>query len=477
MKKIVGLLILIGLYVAAAYYTGVQGEKNIRHQFALSEQQSKAQGLKLVLENYKRGIFSSSMRFTATYGNENSPFEFGPITLSSDTQMQHGPVLWKGGLGVGLFSSLSTLELTTGDDDVDQGLKTLFGDSIGEIVTQGYFNNTYTAVWSLPAIDSSNEGTELSLAESAVTFSGSYSDLDFVGSFAIGAIELVTADGSKMSMTPINGTFDVDNISEFVSISNMDMTLDTLSFTDASAVGFVIEQLKVVQTQKLVNEKIDTSVRFSAEKFKGPVEVSAMYYDLSLNQLDPAALQQWVMLSQKMNVMAADPSSGFEKEMEALLDSALQEGLQFKVAVGADLMDGRARIDLAADYKPLTDGRKIADIVAPEEYLTLVDGELLVTLSQSIVNQTPLAFMMGEYVDTYVTLEGDKYRMHGKLNAGQLTVGTVEMPATMLLALLGMGGAGESEPGYEAEEGYEADESYEAEEALEYDSEDEYLDE
>lgn len=474
MKKIIGLLILVGLYVAAAYYTGVQGEKNIRHQFALSEQQSEAQGLKLVLENYERGIFSSSMRFTATYGTENSPFEFGPIVLGSDTQMQHGPVLWKGGLGVGLFTSVSTIELSTGDDEIDQGLKTLFGESIGEIVTRGYFNNSYTAVWSLPAIDSSNEGSEFTLADSSMTFSGSYNNLDFVGSFAFGAMELATADGSKMSATPITGEFDVENISEYVSISNMTMNLDTLNFADASAVGFALEQLKVVQTQKLVNEKIDTSIRFSAEKFKGPVEVSALYYDLTLNQLDPVAMQKWVTLSQKMDAMVADPSSGFEKEMEELMDSALQEGLQFKVAVGADLMDGRARMDLTADYKPLPDGRKIAEIVNPEEYLTLVDGELLVTLSQSIVNQTPLALMMGQYVDTYVTLEGDEYRMHGKLKAGQLSVGTVEMPATMLLALMGMGAAGEPEQDYEAD-GQMMDDD--GEEAMDYDTEDQYLDE
>src|SRR5690554_4601503 len=115
MKKLVGLIILVGIYVAASYYTGVQGEKNIRHQMALAEEQSEAQGVKLILNDYQRGIFFSEMNISAVYTSPAMP-EMS-IKADSVSKIQRGPIYFTGGVGVGLFSSVSTLKIQTRSEE------------------------------------------------------------------------------------------------------------------------------------------------------------------------------------------------------------------------------------------------------------------------------------------------------------------------------------------------------------------------
>lgn len=445
MKKLLGLILIVGLYLAAAFYTGYQGEKNIRHQFAMAEQKSEAQGVKLVLNNYERGILFSEMDFSASYGEAAAPV--GALTLNSKSRIQHGPLLFANGFGVGLFSAESTLELTTSNEAVNQDIKAVFGESIGELVTVGHFNNTYSGTWTLADIVYENDGSTLTLAESIVKVEGSYDDVDVAGSFTIGAIEFLAADGSKVNVAPVSANFATDNIAESVTLSNLDMMVEKIDFSDGAMVAFSIEQLKMVQQQKLVNEKIDTSISFTAAKVQSPVEITSLRYDFALNQVDPAAVQKWTEIATKMQSSPADPQELFTQysdDTAELMDLLLQEGLVFTLGLGADFMGGAARLDLSAHYQPLPDGQQFKDIVNPLDYFLMVDSDLLIKISESIVTQTPLVMMVGQYVGTYITQEGDQYVLHATLNDGKLMVGNTEVPLEMLLAFLPAAGATEA---------------------------------
>ena len=210
MKKLAGILIVIALYAGASFYTGYQGEKNIRQQFALSQQQSEAQGVQLELTRYERGVFFSEVEFTATYSTMGLPI--GGFSLSSKSRVQHGPLLFLGKVGVGLFSSVSTLEIVTGDAEADQKLAAIFGESIGEIVTLGHFNNSYTSTWTVPAINYSDEGDVLSVDGINLTVNGTYTSMDMTGSVDVGAMDIALADGTHITTTPLTGNFDVKNI-------------------------------------------------------------------------------------------------------------------------------------------------------------------------------------------------------------------------------------------------------------------------
>lgn len=448
MKKLIGLGVIIAAYVAAAFYTGYLGEKNIRHQFALSQQQSEAQGVKLVLDRYERGIFFSQVDFTATYADMNLPF--GAFTLSSQSRVQHGPLLFSGGFGVGLFASVSSVNFTTGLEEWNESIANLFGDSIGEIVTIGHFNNTYTSTWTVPEIDHQSENNSVKIAGITLRVEGNYTSMDMVGSFDIGAMDITSAEGVKITSTPITGKFDVENISEWVNITNMDMAMENMSFQSEAMAGASIAQLKIVQTQKLVNGKIDTFVSMTAASVKSPVEISSLYYNVTLNQLNPAAIQQWATVAKKMQADQTDPQQlfvAYEEDMTALMDAALQKGLHFKLGMGADFMGGKATLEWVADYQPLPDGKHVNDIVDPLEYLLLVNSDLMVRVSESIVSQTPLVMMVGQYMDTYITLDGDQYVMHATLKEGVLKVGNTELPKEILLAILPAGKTGESVQG------------------------------
>ena len=139
------------------------------------------------------------------------------------------------------------------------------------------------------------------------------------------------------------------------------------------------------------------------------------------------------------------------------MNIALQEGLQFKLAMGADFMGGSAKMDWVADYQPLADGRTINSIVDPLDYLLLVNSDLKINVSESIVTQTPLVMMVGQYMDTYITQDGDQYVMHATLKNGVVKVGNTEIPPEMLLALLpALGGAEPEQPAFD-DSGYDSE--------------------
>src|SRR5690606_30954715 len=115
-------------------------------------------------------------------------------------------------------------------------------------------------------------------------------------------------------------------IDEQVNITNLDMLIEKISYSDrAMGTSFSIDQLKIVQTQKLVNEKIDTVVSFTAEKVNSPVEISSLRYIVTLNQLNPVAVQKWTGFVQSIQ---EDPEHLDDKKLEELLASVLQDGLQ-----------------------------------------------------------------------------------------------------------------------------------------------------
>lgn len=461
MKKLVGILIVIALYAGAAYYTGYQGEKNIRQQIALSAQQTEAQGMKLELNSYDRGVFFSDVEFTVTYPGMNLPVD--GFSLSSKSRVQHGPLLFLGRVGVGMFSSESTVEIRTGVAEIDQKLIAVFGESLGEVVTIGHFDNTYTSTWTVPAIEYSEDGDTLTIAESSATFNGSYTDMNMNGTIDVGAMDIAAADGTHVTTTPLTGKFDVKNISEMVNIADMDLSIDTITFRSAAMMSGSVEQLKVVQTQKLVNEKIDTFVSFTAAKINGPIEITSLHYDITLNQLAPAAIQKWTEIARDMQTAQANPEevlNANDEAMAELMQIALHEDLEFKLAMGADFMGGRATMDWVANYQPLADGRQIKDIVDPADYLLLLNSDLMIKVSESIVTQTPLVMMIGQYMDTYITQEGDQYILHGTIKDGVVKVGNTELPKEMLMMMLPAMGGEPAQPAFDDTETVDENEQW-----------------
>ncbi|HTF83490.1 MAG TPA: hypothetical protein VL987_02835, partial [Cellvibrio sp.] len=94
--------------------------------------------------------------------------------------------------------------------------------------------------------------------------------------------------------------------------------------------------------------------------------------------------------------------------------------------------------------------RTINSIVDPLDYLLLVNSDLKINVSESIVTQTPLVMMVGQYMDTYITQDGDQYVMHATLKDGVVKVGNTQIPPEMLLALLpALGGAEPQQPAFD----------------------------
>ena len=134
MKKLAAVALLLGVgYVGAAYITGYVGEQNMRKQLSLSQAQSAESGVVMVLDSYRRGLFSSDVSVTLRSSNPMPIMQQGEVLMVS--HVTHGPLLFQHGFSIGLFTATTQLKLQTKDDEINQKLNDFFGESIGEIRT------------------------------------------------------------------------------------------------------------------------------------------------------------------------------------------------------------------------------------------------------------------------------------------------------------------------------------------------------
>jgi uncharacterized protein YdgA (DUF945 family)/uncharacterized protein YneF (UPF0154 family) len=435
MKKLAVVALLLGAgYVGGAYLTGYLGEQNMRQQLSLSQAQSAESGMLILLDSYERGLFSSDIKLTMRSTSPLPMMQQAEVHMNS--QVSHGPVLFNKGLALGLFAATTQVKLQFKDAELSQKLGEFFGDSIGEIHTLANFNNSYSARWTLAEKKHEVESFHLSLGESWIDMRGRFDSLNVAGELHLGAFSLVSDDGSEITSQPAEGKFALDNIESGLSLGNMELLLSEMQVKTAAGMDVVLHDLAYKQTQALVNKAIDTHVGFSIAKVAGPVELSNLYYQVDLNQLNVEAVKAWAKVAQQMPSDPAELNSFYAAQFKQLMPLFLQEGLALKLAMGAEFMGGHPKAEWTIRYKAPADGASLADLTEAFEYLALVDSQLEVRLPEAVALGLPMLAMMGDYV----TQDAGEYVLTAKLSDSDLVVGQKPIPReTLLMMLAGMG--------------------------------------
>lgn len=441
MKKILGTILGLAIvYVGICFSLGFVAESSIKEQLEHHNKHAgQLNGVKLELEGFSRGIFGSEMdinvRFTGTDAVMNL------FTFSSHSKIQHGPLLLLNGFSVGAYATESTLVITTPDDETNKKIKDIFGDSIGLVKINFSFTKTYSGNWTLDPVDIKEDGTQFKVDESLISFAGDFKNpqaSNITGDFNIGAISIKDAT-TDVAIDPWTGKMDQTFV-DYVPVANINIATKKISVQSSIGFPVTLENLSIEQKQIVTDKKLNTLVAMRLDKFSGPIEVNNSFYQIEFNNLPLEGLKK---VYEVMN--NSENQASPEMQLAALvpaLSNILVDGIQFKLGLGSEFMEGKLTGDLNMLYHAPVDGKSIMEMESPEQMLALFSADLNMSVSESIVSQTPMAGQLEPLVGTYVTVENGVYHLKANLKDTAVTVGTQTIPAEQYLPLLMMGAMG-----------------------------------
>ncbi len=438
MKKIIiGVAGAAVAYSAVSWYVGFAGEKQFRAQIELAKAHVENSGMSYELVSYQRGLFSSHFELKIKPLQVMPPFD--KLEVLAEGTNYHGPILWHGGLGLGLFDELLKPQLKLGDEEAEKKLHQAVGDSLGVISMRAHFNKTYDASWDFQPININEDGAQFAMAASSMKFTGRLDSLDCKGTLALGAIDVTSADKSQAHIDSLAGNLDFKMLEPGIYIGNYDLGIEQAKFTNAMGVAVNLNKLGLNLAQTVNDNALDTSVKLSLGKVSGPMEITNGYYEVKVNKVSLDAVRSWSKAyrdAMASVTVGSDPMAAQLAMMGVFgseLPKFLQKGLNLHINLGAEFMGGKPNAHWEVNYVGPVDGKTLADLTNTQEYLALADSDLLVQAPAMLLGALP----MDQYVGSYVTQEGDDYVLKASLHNGALKVGTVDIPQEQLLAMAG----------------------------------------
>ncbi|WP_111641247.1 DUF945 family protein [Marinimicrobium alkaliphilum] len=432
MKKFIGtLVVLVLVYVTAAYATGYLGEREVRQQLLSEAEFLAGQQVAISLEDYRRGITSSEVTTVIRY---RDVLPEGELVLTVDARVSHGPLFWQGGAPrLGLSSIEGEFRLHAPDQpELNAVLERLWGESLGTFTGYTGFTGRYTLDWQIPGFDQSldTDDARFSFAGAQGRLSGVANEHQYSGDVSVGAVTIEDQQGSgeRIEISGLQSTFDLHYLNAYISVGEVEVDISRIAWQQLEGSTGELTDVRLRAESEAVGDKLNSQLSIDASRLEGVMlPVRDIYYRFALNNVSQAALTQWqASASQWGNDVT-------EAEIIEVMDALLQPGLQFSADMGAGLMDGQSRLTLNADYIGLGAGRSLSQLDSYGDLLAAVNAELVFRADDAIVMNTPLILVTADYIGTYLIDEGGEYVMRAKLQDGRLTIADIPFPIEFLL--------------------------------------------
>jgi len=316
-------------------------------------------------------------------------------------------------------------------------LQALLGGSLGDIHLRGHFNLAYDGSWDIPAISSEVGEGELTMAASSLSFQGRFDTPGSDATLNVGTMSFIAPHGAQVSVSGITGPVSIKELVPGVYLSNYQLEAGEVKINNPAGMGATLSNLGFAQIQTANGDIVDTALKLTLGKLSGPVEVSNGYYEIQINQLnaeharDFSLAMNQAMASMQGSDQAAQVAS-FKKLYLSELPKLLQPGLNMQLNLGAEFMGGQPNAHWSLNYLGPSAGKTLNDLSSSQDYLALVDSDLLISAPATLVGATPVQV----YVGTYVTAEGNDYQLKARLHDGMLKVGNVDIPQEQLQAMV-----------------------------------------
>src|SRR5690554_3320298 len=432
MKKLVFVLLVAFAYVGLTYYSGIVGERHIQEQVAMAKKQHPMQG-ELTVTDYHRGIFKSS--FKVSFDNNGEQLQIDSISLNSDVEVFHGPIIFVDGVKFGWFYALSeNNQIQFSDSDIMETVAQIFPQGVGHFNMLGKYDGSLDSNWHAGVLTYQEDDVSLEVDGININGEGKVGSQDVKGDLHIGKTQF-KSDAVEITATPLEGQWEYTMTDEGVPISSSSATLEKVTFAPDGSEIASLNSVAMMQQQKVDQTYLNSSMQMTVKSFIGPFAAQDLYYELSMEKIPMDAMVAWSQLSKEMS--AVQPDIDFEKlepKMLEVLGKMAHKDLSFSTKFGGKALDGYANANMQFGFdSKIAD--KISSINNLKEYVAFVKGDMKLVVSEEIVAGTPLQFLIAPYVGIYIIQKDNEYIVEAKISKGQLLVADTAFDLNQYLGL------------------------------------------
>lgn len=408
MKKLsVAIIALAGCYAGASIYSGIQAENTTRDYFATHAAQLEQQGVSISLTEYSRHLFSSRSvaRIELTQLRELLPD--AALIVTSD--IQHGPLLTKGGFGVGAVAMESTY--------------TINGMSLNAGTTHAVLNysGTIAAHHVIPAQTIPLGNNQLVIKPISIDAEGD----EHKGTYTVSQepIEIHQGGGVLASLSAATLKGEYRHIGDGIVLQ--DVVYDLPSTTVNSPTGemtFNGTHLSYRNDEK--SHLIDSTLTLSVTSIESAMGRLGDYtLTLATNNVPVSFVKQVNALS-KIDIEKDDAEHTMMTIIRDGVNDLSSNKAELRGNLDMNIMGAPASVKLNAD---LTGGDiNTIDFANAETFefydlLDLVNGHFHITLSHELIQATPVGFLLMGQLDNFEEKEST-YELHALIKDGVLDI-------------------------------------------------------
>ena len=442
MKKLLLVLPLVAgaSWAGTTYYSGSQALPE--YQQLLSSLNSRMlAGLPLRFEeaNFERG-FMDSQALTSLVTEFNGETQ---VLMQFEHAISHSPVVIdENGTRVGTSYIVTTAKLDDVDPEVRDKLTEAFGgaDPLTVYTNVGLSGSIENNVVISPA-----HGTE---ADADISYSGA--NLNFtiadethlLGNGSLGRLVVTnTSSGAVVDSGEFGLNFDFAYLNDYLYTGTSELTMSGASI---SANGMTMMSLDGLRAGTDISLASDTAVNMDSELSIATIStpmspVESMNFDLNFNNVDIAALTDYIAFSQNMysdidggmTRVVADPEATTRlveelmDKMNNLLTADFGMDLDMTLTTGAGPLNARMALSLDDTLSGASTAREI---------FTPINASASFEGSEAAIYSLPMAPMFLPQLEAaYLTKEGDTYRFNASMDSlvAQVNGETIPLEAVL----------------------------------------------
>ena len=442
-KKFLSIAFLAAVYISGVYVISHQSETMIKQEF--SNQQRIANinhGLTVSDIDYQRGLFSSEASFTLTI--EQSPDNL--ISIANKIAIQHGPVMvTRQGLKLALFNAdssftsdnLSTIAAINGITEVvKRKLIDYFSNDFATSALTVGFTGRASYIFTIAPLKIEQQTTQFNFDGLVGSGVGSFIQQHYAGSLQIGALNYSNSD-SSFDLQTSSGAFDITNADDFLNNNTVNIKFPQLSVT-SNGNTFMAKDAGIDFIQSYDDDNrisLKESFYINDIESSSPVPISAISYDVEVNNIDSKAFELWAQLAPEFqSAMQADGQLDFESETikgatRSILTSLLKKDLALNQKLNLNILNGDASFEADVKFVGIANNVHPMDVVNPIDFLSAVDIDLILKSDETVVMKTPVAAMVGMYVDQgFINKDGQKLIVDIDIRNGEMTINNKPYP-------------------------------------------------
>lgn len=395
-----------------AYYAGYAGERALRQQFALNQEQAQRQGYQLELQSYKRGWLNSRARWRL----EPMTNRRG-VRLEGLLRLDHGPVIVsQGHWQLGLFAL--NAELSSADTETQKQWFWPLTEKLDQLQLVGRFGRHYQLQWQLPQLTLNHQNRVLRLDSAQLNWQGRYDRLAGEGQMQWAELTLEKQGGPGLEVSNGQLDFSLAYRPDWHLEGESHFRAERLRWGGGGQLALVFLDFESQWEQSVEQGRIRNHYQLAAQEVAGaPFKVRELDAEITLKGLPLELLERWERLAR--NRLASGQPAFDALAWLSLADESLKETLTLEGELRARLGEGQARADWQANYRGLESGTQPQ---TPKDWARLVDAKLLLRLEEATLTSTPLYWLFAEHFDQHWQSTGSERQLALRWRKGQLTL-------------------------------------------------------